>query len=59
VRIEYSRPDEIADDHLIAKLEELPASPVIVATNDRELQQRSAALGATIATSDQLLALIR
>ncbi|MEA2486767.1 MAG: hypothetical protein QOF16_421 [Actinomycetota bacterium] len=59
VRIEYSRPDVIADDHLIAKLEGLPASPVIVATNDRQLQQRSAALGATIATSDQLLALIR
>lgn len=59
VRVEYSRPDEIADDHLIAKLEAFPADPVIVATNDRELQRRAAALGATIATSDQLLALIR
>ncbi|MDQ3877497.1 MAG: NYN domain-containing protein [Actinomycetota bacterium] len=59
VAVEYSRADEIADDHLIAKLERLPPNPVIVVTNDRELQQRAAALGATIATSDQLLALIR
>lgn len=59
VEVEYSRPDEIADDHLIAKLEALPTFPVIVATNDRELQNRAARLGATIATSDQLLAAIR
>ncbi|MFN2595381.1 MAG: NYN domain-containing protein [Actinomycetota bacterium] len=59
IRIEYSRHDEIADDHLIAKLEGMPPDPVIVATNDRELQRRAAALGATIATSDQLLALLK
>ena len=59
VAVEYSRPDEIADDHLIAKLEDLPAFPVIVVTNDRELQDRARALGATIARSTQLLALIR
>lgn len=59
VEVEYSRPDEIADDHLIAKLEGLPKFPVVVVTNDRELQGRAARLGATIATSNQLLALIR
>lgn len=59
VEVEYSRSDEIADDHLIAKLEGLPRYPVVVVTNDKELQRRAARLGATIATSDQLLALIR
>lgn len=59
VRVEYSRPEETADDHLIERLRALPAGPVIVATNDRELQARAAELGATIATSTQLLALIR
>jgi predicted RNA-binding protein with PIN domain len=59
VEVEYSRSEEIADDHLIAKLEGLPKNPVVVATNDRELQGRAARLGATIATSNQLLALIR
>lgn len=59
VTVEYSRPDEIADDHLIAKLEALPNWPVVVVTNDKELQHRARRLGATIATSDQLLALVR
>ena len=59
VEVEYSRADEIADDHLIARLEDLPRFPVVVATNDKELQGRAARLGATIATSNQLLALIR
>jgi predicted RNA-binding protein with PIN domain len=59
VKVEYSAEDEIADDHIVALLERLPAHPVIVATNDRELQDRSRALGATISTSDQLLALFR
>jgi predicted RNA-binding protein with PIN domain len=59
VAVEYSRPHEIADDHLIAKLQELPNFPVIVVTSDRELQDRAGALGATIARSDQLLAVIR
>ncbi|MCA1703690.1 MAG: NYN domain-containing protein [Actinobacteria bacterium] len=59
VEVEYSRADEIADDHLIAKLEGLPKYPVVVVTNDRELQSRAARLGATIATSNQLLGLIR
>jgi predicted RNA-binding protein with PIN domain len=58
VEVEYSR-DEIADDHIVARLEELPPDPVVLVTNDKELQQRARRLGATIATSDQLLALIR
>jgi predicted RNA-binding protein with PIN domain len=58
-KVEYSRPDEIADDHLIALLEGLPPHPVVVVTNDKELQGRARALGATIAGSGQLLALLR
>lgn len=58
VRVEYSAADEIADDYLIARLRSMPSDPVIVVTNDRELQGRAAELGATIATSDQLAALI-
>ena len=57
--VEYSRPEEIADDHLVARLAGLPAAPVVVVTNDKELQDRCRELGATIATSNQLLALIR
>ncbi len=59
VEVEYSRPDEIADDHIIARLKELPKDPVILVTNDKELQRRARRLGATIATSKQLLELIR
>lgn len=59
VAVEYSRPDEIGDDHLIARLESLPRHPVVVVTNDKELQDRARAKGATIATSNQLLGLIR
>ena len=59
VNVEYSSAAEIADDHLVARLSELPPDPVIVVTNDRELQDRARAEGATIATSNQLLALVR
>jgi predicted RNA-binding protein with PIN domain len=59
VAVAYSRPPEIADDHLVALLEERPNYPVIVVTNDRELQAKSIALGATIARAEQLLSLIR
>ena len=59
ISVEYSRPDEEADDHLVALLEALPPDPVVVVTNDRELQGRARALGGTIAGSAQLLALIR
>lgn len=56
--VEYST-GEIADDHLIARLETLPPKPVVFVTDDKELQGRAAALGATIASSAQLLALVR
>jgi predicted RNA-binding protein with PIN domain len=56
--VEYSA-GEIADDHLVARLAELPADPVVLVTDDRELQDRARALGATIATTTQLLALAR
>ncbi|MDQ3646387.1 MAG: NYN domain-containing protein [Actinomycetota bacterium] len=59
IDVQYSRPDEIADDHIVAVVETLPTYPVVVVTNDRELQDRCAALAATIARSDQLLALFR
>ncbi|MGH2698657.1 MAG: NYN domain-containing protein [Actinomycetota bacterium] len=59
VVVAYSLPPEVADDHLVALLDEHPNHPVIVVTNDRELQSRSVALGATIARAEQLLALLR
>lgn len=59
VKVVYSKPPESADDHLVALLDELPRHPVIVVTNDRELQERCVALGATIARAEQLLSLIR
>jgi predicted RNA-binding protein with PIN domain len=59
VDVHYSRPPESADDHLVAVLESWPATPVVVVTNDRELQARVRALGATVAHAGQLLGLIR
>jgi predicted RNA-binding protein with PIN domain len=59
VVIEWSNPGQIADDYIISRLEELPKEPVILVTNDKELQERGRELAATIATSQQLLALIR
>lgn len=59
VKVEYSKQDEIADDHLIAVLAALPPDPVVVVTNDRELQHRAKRKGATVAGSDQFLALRR
>ena len=59
VRVEYSRPGEIADDHLMAKLASLPPDPVVLVTNDRELQERAEGEGATIAVAGQLLHLTR
>nr|MBA2601688.1 NYN domain-containing protein [Actinomycetota bacterium] len=59
VTVEYSSAAETADDHLVALLEKWPTVPVIVVTSDRELQERAAAQGATIATSSQFMVLIR
>lgn len=59
VAVEYSRPEELADDHLIELLETRRGDSAVLVSSDRELQQRAAALGATAARSEQLLALIR
>jgi predicted RNA-binding protein with PIN domain len=59
VDVHYSRPPESADDHLVAVLEALPADPVVVVTSDRGLQERVRGLGATVASAQQLLGLIR
>ena len=58
VKVEYSKA-EIADDHIVALVERLPTYPLVLVTNDRELQERARAHGATVATSNQLLALFR
>jgi len=59
VAVEWSNPGQIADDYIIERLEELPQDPVVLVTNDKELQERGRELDATIATSQQLLALLR
>lgn len=59
VKVEYSRADETADDHLVSLLERWPNVPVILVTSDRELQERAAARGATIASSGQFLRMMR
>lgn len=64
---EYSEPDrsgagtdkDRADRHIVELLKELPPEPVVLATNDRGLQEEAKAERATIASSDQLLALLR
>lgn len=58
VRVVFTDEGEIADDRIVEILKDLPPHPVVVATNDRELQKRAGELGATIATSDQLLAVL-
>ncbi len=59
MKVEYSRADETADDHLVSLLERWPNVPVILVTSDRELQERAAARGATIASSGQFLRMMR
>jgi predicted RNA-binding protein with PIN domain len=59
VRIVYSPPDVIADDIIVDTVRESPPHPIIVVTNDKGLQGRVAKLGATVATSDQLLTMVR
>lgn len=64
---EYSEPDrsgtgadkDRADRHIVELLKGLPPHPVVLATNDKGLQEAAGGHGATIATSDQLLALLR
>lgn len=64
---EYSRPDrsgagtdkDRADRHIVGLLEKMRPDPVVLATNDRGLREEGRAQRATIASSDQLLALLR
>ena len=64
---EYSEPDrsgtgtdkDRADRHIEQLLKDLPLDPVVLATNDRGLQDEAREQGATIASSDQILALLR
>ena len=58
-KVEFSRPPESGDDHLVALLASWPRDPVVVATSDKGLQKLCRALGSTIATSEQLLAALR
>lgn len=59
VKVVYSKEGETADDRIVGLIEELAPHPVVLTTNDKELQRRAGALGATVATSNQLLALLR
>lgn len=64
---EYSEPDrsgsgtdkDRADRHIVELLKEMPQEPVVLATNDRGLQEEAREQRATIASSDQLLKLLR
>ena len=64
---EYSEPDrsgagtdkDRADRHIVELLKQMPSDPVVLATNDKGLQEEARAQRATIASSDQLLALLR
>ncbi len=59
LKVVFSSADEIADDHIVALIESLPAVPLVLVTNDRELQSRASQHRATIARSTQLLGLFR
>lgn len=64
---EYSLPDrsaegtdkDRADRHIVNLLKKMPPDPVVVVTNDRALQEQAKKERATIASSEQLLALLR
>ena len=64
---EYSEPDrsgtgtdkDRADRHIVELLKQMPPDPVVLATNDKGLQEEAGGQRATIASSDQLLALLR
>ena len=52
-------PKVAADDYIVARLEQLPQEPVILVTNDKELQERGRELAATIAVADAHAATVR
>jgi hypothetical protein len=60
VRVQFSPPGVIADDELRRLVAGLPpASPVVVATNDRALAADLRRMGANVVRSEQLLAVAR
>jgi predicted RNA-binding protein with PIN domain len=60
VLVQFSPPGVIADDELRRLVGTLPvATPVVAATNDRELADSLRRMGANVVTSDQLLAVAR
>lgn len=59
LRIVFSASGVEADDVIVELLEEIPADvPVVVATDDRELQRRAGAVGANVINVGQLLGVI-
>ncbi len=60
VKVSFSAPDVEADDVVLARVADLdPARPVVVASSDRRVRDGSAALGANVISSAQLLAALR
>jgi archaellum component FlaC len=67
LREEYSEPDrsgrglekDRADRHIVGLLKELPPDPVVVVSSDRGLQEEASRQRGTIASSEQLLSLLR
>jgi hypothetical protein len=60
VRTTFSPPGVEADDVVIERAASLPAGrPVVVASNDRRVQDGARAAGANVVGSGQLLALLR
>ena len=60
VKVSFSPPDVEADDVVLARVADLdPGRPVVVASSDRRVRDGSAALGANVISSAQLLAALR
>jgi len=60
VRVSFSPPDVEADDVILARVADLdPSRPVLVASSDRRVRDGSAAQGANVISSDQLLDALR
>ena len=56
VRVQFSAPQESADDHLVALVHERPGAAALVVTSDRGLQDRVRAEGALVASVGAFLA---
>ena len=60
VRVRFSEPDVEADDVVIDLVASIPAAtPVVVASSDRRVRERSRRGGANLLHADQLVALVR